>query len=74
MLAVCLARFAEGNSAREALLFQMLKTCGIVRELAIEMVDRIPEMGWDGLSLIHGKTILPYLLREVKGYLPVSAY
>jgi hypothetical protein len=69
MLVLRLTRFAEGNTAGEALLFQMLKACGIIRELTVEIANRIPEVGWNGLSLIHGKPILPYLLREVKGYL-----
>jgi hypothetical protein len=67
VLAVLSALFAVGDSAGEALLFQVLKASRVIRELSVEVVDRVPEMLWNCLSAIHGKNSMPFSLRDVKG-------
>ena len=42
VLALFLASFAVGNSAREPLLLKVLKAGVIVWKLAVEIVDRVP--------------------------------
>ncbi len=55
VLALLLALVAIGDIAGEALLHQVLKASCVIRELTVKIVDRIPEMLRDGLSLIHGR-------------------
>jgi hypothetical protein len=55
------------DSAGETLLFQVLKASRVIRELAVKVIDRVPEMLWYCLSAIHGKNSMPFYLRDVKG-------
>ena len=70
VFAVLLALLAVDDPAGETLLFQVLKASGVIRELAVKVVDRVPEMLRNCLSLIHGKDSVSQILRDVKGYLP----
>jgi hypothetical protein len=42
VLAICLARFAVGDSAGETLFFEVLKAGIVIRELAVEISDCVP--------------------------------
>jgi len=67
VLAFLLARIAVRNVAGEALLHKMFKASRIIRELTVEVIDRVPQMGWNRLTAVHGKNSMPFVLRDVKG-------
>lgn len=67
MLSLLLALIAIRYISGESLLHEVLKTGGIVREFAVEIADRVSQVGWYRLASIHGKISMPFLLRDVKG-------
>src|ERR1700686_3041980 len=67
VLALLLALVTVRDVAGESLLHQVLKASRVIGKLAIDDIDRVPEVLRDGLSAIHGKNSMPFLLRDVKG-------
>jgi Mg2+/citrate symporter len=67
MFAFLLALIAVGDTTGEPLLFKVLKASGIVGKLSVKIVACVPQVLRDCLSAIHGKTSMPFLLRDVKG-------
>ncbi len=66
MLSRSLALVADGDAARKALLFDLLKAGIVVRESAVKVFDGVAEFFRDGLSAVHANT-MPYVRLGVQG-------
>ena len=53
VLLLLLALFAVRHTAGKALFFQVLKAGFVIWELAVKIRDRVPQMGWNGLTAVH---------------------
>src|SRR5580704_16003291 len=62
-----LALVAHGHAAGEALLFDPLKASIVGRKIFFKLLEGVAKFGRNGLSSIHGKNSLPYVLLVVKG-------
>jgi hypothetical protein len=60
------ALLAERNAAGKPLFLEMFKARIVIGELAVKIIDRIPQMLWDCLSPVHGNS-MPNVLLDVKG-------
>ena len=54
VLLLLLALLAERNSTRKTLFLEMFKAGIVGRKLAVEIINRVPQVLWDGLiSAVH---------------------
>jgi len=67
VLTLLLAFLAIGDSTGEPLLFKVFQASSVIGELAVEIIDRVPEMLRNCLSAVHNDIRLPFSLRDVKG-------
>jgi hypothetical protein len=61
------ALFTERHAAGKPLLFKVLKAGIVIGELAVKIIDCVPQMLRDCLTAIHGINSMPNLLLDVKG-------
>jgi hypothetical protein len=58
---------AVRNPARIALFLDLLKASIVGRKIAVEIVEGVAKLGWDGLAAIHGRNSMPSIRLAVKG-------
>jgi hypothetical protein len=76
VLAFYSALGAHRSAIRPALIEDVIQASIIVRELCIEVLERVFLIAGDALSLLatvsHNKDSMPFVLLVVKGYLPLQ--
>ncbi len=67
VLAFLFAGVAIDHAARPSLLLDLVKANVIIRKISVELIPRVSQFFWNGLSAIHGRDSMPFVLLVVKG-------